>query len=75
MRSAIVEFPFSYLATCLDLDQAQQEAGMAKKEIKTSGAGGEVQVFELTMDNTEDQDELNRRLRKPGEPGYVAPPK
>lgn len=26
-----------------------------------------VQVFELTMDNTEDQDELNRRLRKPGE--------
>lgn len=28
---------------------------------------GEVQVFELTMDNTEDQDELNRRLRKPGE--------
>ena len=29
---------------------------------------GEVQVFELTMDNTEDQDELNRQLRRPGEP-------
>jgi hypothetical protein len=28
---------------------------------------GSVQVFELTMDNPEDQDELNRRLRKPGE--------
>jgi hypothetical protein len=26
-----------------------------------------IQVFELTMDNTEDQDDLNRRLRKPGE--------
>jgi hypothetical protein len=37
-----------------------------------STAGG-VQVFELTMDNPEDQDELNRRLRKPGEaqPGTV----
>ena len=43
---------------------------MRKKDDKTSGAG-EVQVFELTMDNSEDQDELNRRLRKPGEPGYV----
>ena len=40
---------------------------MGKKDNKTSGAG-EVQVFELTMDNPEDQDELNRRLRKPGEP-------
>ena len=30
------------------------------------------QVFELTMDNTEDQDELDRLLRKPGEPGYRA---
>jgi len=40
---------------------------MDKKDNKTSGAG-EVQVFELTMDNPEDQDELNRRLRKPGEP-------
>ena len=25
-----------------------------------------VHVFELRMDNPEDQDELNRRLRKPG---------
>jgi hypothetical protein len=32
----------------------------------------EVQVFELTMDNPEDQDELNRRLRKPGEPSRCA---
>jgi hypothetical protein len=31
----------------------------------TSAGGG--QVFELTMDNAEDQDQLNRRLRKPGE--------
>jgi hypothetical protein len=37
-----------------------------------SGAGS-VQVFELTMDNPEDQDELNRRLRKPGE-GERSPP-
>jgi len=28
---------------------------------------GGIQVFELTMDNPENQDELNRRLRKPGE--------
>lgn len=27
-----------------------------------------IQVFELTMDNTEDQDDLNRRLHKPGDP-------
>jgi hypothetical protein len=33
-------------------------------------SSGSVQVFELTMDNLEDQDDLNRRLRKPGE----APP-
>ena len=39
---------------------------MAKNSEKTSGASG-VQVFELTMDNNEDQDELNHRLRKPGE--------
>jgi hypothetical protein len=39
---------------------------MGKKENKTPGAG-EVQIFELTMDNPEDQDELNRQLRKPGE--------
>jgi hypothetical protein len=45
---------------------------METKNYKTSGAG-EIQVFEVTMDNTEDQDELNRRLRKPGEPPYVAP--
>lgn len=36
---------------------------------------GEVQVFELTMDNPEDQDELNRRLRKPGESDTGASPK
>ncbi len=45
---------------------------MEAKSYKTSGAG-KIQVFEVTMDNTEDQDELNRRLRKPGEPPYVAP--
>jgi hypothetical protein len=37
---------------------------MRKQANQTSDAGG-VQVFELTMDNPEDQDELNRRLRKP----------
>jgi hypothetical protein len=47
---------------------------MEARNFKTSGAG-EVQVFEVTMDNSEDQDELNRRLRKPGEPLYVAPSK
>jgi hypothetical protein len=31
-----------------------------------------VQVFQLTMDNPEDQDELNRRFRKPGEPAQGA---
>lgn len=41
---------------------------MRKEEDKPSDCPG-VQVFELTMDNPEDQDELNRRLRKPGEPG------
>ncbi len=40
---------------------------MGKEDNQTSGAA-EGQVFELTMDNPEDQDELNRRLRKPGEP-------
>ena len=40
---------------------------MAKKENQTSDTAG-VQVFELTMDNPEDQDELNRQLHKPGEP-------
>jgi hypothetical protein len=40
---------------------------MKKKADQTSGAE-EFQVFELTMDNPEDQDELNRQLRKPGEP-------
>jgi hypothetical protein len=33
-----------------------------------------VQVFELTMDNPENQDELNRRLRKPGELGHQPHP-
>jgi hypothetical protein len=40
---------------------------MAKNENQTHGTAA-VQVFELTMDNPEDQDELNRQLRKPGEP-------
>ena len=40
---------------------------MEKKDSQTSDAG-EIQVFELTMDNPEDQDELNRRLQKPGGP-------
>jgi hypothetical protein len=39
---------------------------MAKNSEKTIGPT-EVQVFELTMDNDEDQEELNRRLCKPGE--------
>jgi hypothetical protein len=47
---------------------------MRKKVNPTAGAGG-VQVFEVTMDNPEDQDELNRRLRKPGEAGPCPPPK
>jgi hypothetical protein len=38
-------------------------------------SGGDIQVFELTMDNPEDKDELNRRLRKPGESQSDAPPK
>jgi hypothetical protein len=40
---------------------------MGKKDNQMAGAAG-IQVFELTMDNPEDQDELNRRLQKPGEP-------
>ena len=40
---------------------------MGKEDNHTPDAA-EVQVFELTMDNPEDQDELNRRLQKPGEP-------
>ncbi len=39
---------------------------MANNSNKNDGPA-EVQVFELTMDNDEDQDELNRRLKKPGE--------
>jgi hypothetical protein len=34
----------------------------------------DVQVFELTMDNTENQDELNRRLHKPGERDVTSSP-
>ena len=40
---------------------------MGKKDNQTSRTAG-VQVFELTMDNPEDQDELNHRLHKPSEP-------
>jgi hypothetical protein len=47
---------------------------MRAKANQTSGAEG-VQVFELTMDNPEDQDELNRRLRKPGDPNCSPPSK
>ena len=45
---------------------------MVNNNNKTLGPG-EVQVFELTMDNEEDQEELNLKLRKPGEPGYCPP--
>ncbi len=37
---------------------------MHKEDDRTPEAGVP-QVFELTMDNPEDQDELNRRLKKP----------
>ena len=47
---------------------------MRKKTAHTSGTG-DIQVFELTMDNLEDQDELNRPLRKPGEPERSLLPK
>ena len=47
---------------------------MGKQDNQTSGAAGG-QVFELTMDNSEDQDELNRHLRKPGEPDRCPPAK
>ena len=40
---------------------------MATIDNNVAGPTG-VQVFELTMDNPENQDELNRRLQKPGEP-------
>lgn len=45
---------------------------MGKKDKQMSRPAG-IQVFELTMDNPEDQDELNRRLHKPGEPGHSLP--
>jgi hypothetical protein len=45
---------------------------MEKKDNQTSGAVG-IQVFELTMDNPEDQDELNRRLHKPAESNGTLP--
>ncbi len=47
---------------------------MSEKADRPSNAGG-VQVFELTMNNSENQDELNRRLRRPGEPDPDACPK
>jgi hypothetical protein len=47
---------------------------MEEKE-KEPSVAMPIQVFELTMDNAEDQDELNRRLRKPGEPALGAPAK
>lgn len=42
---------------------------MGKQDSQISGVAVG-QVFELTMDNPEDQDELNRQLRKPGESDY-----
>ncbi|MCI0422231.1 MAG: hypothetical protein L0312_23885 [Acidobacteria bacterium] len=42
---------------------------MGRKAKPRPGEEG-VQVFELTMDNSEDQDELNRRLNKPGEVAF-----
>ena len=47
---------------------------MSQSADQPSRAGG-VQVFELTMDNPEDQDELNRQLHKPGEPNNSPPAK
>jgi len=47
---------------------------MGKKGNQTSGAAGG-QVLELTMDNPEDQDELNRQLHKPGESVCTPPAK
>jgi hypothetical protein len=47
---------------------------MPKNEVRTSGAGP-IQVFHVTMVSDEEQEELNRRLRKPGEPEYRAPVK
>ena len=46
---------------------------MRNKTDRTSGAE-DIQVFELTMDNPEDQEELNRRLRKTGEAERNLPP-
>ena len=46
---------------------------MSQNANQPASTGG-VQVFELTMDNPEDQDELNRRLRKLGEPDTGASP-
>jgi sugar lactone lactonase YvrE len=40
---------------------------MGKNDNQTSASAG-VQVFELTMDNPEDQDELNRRFQSPHVP-------
>jgi hypothetical protein len=47
---------------------------MGKVNEQSSGAAG-AQVFELTMDNPEDLDELNRLLRKPGETDSTPLPK
>lgn len=47
---------------------------MGKKDNQTSGTAG-VQVFELTMDNPEDQDELNHRFHKPSDPARSPPAK
>jgi hypothetical protein len=43
---------------------------MGTKEKQTPNTAG-VQVFALTMDNPEDQDELNRQLKKPAEPNKI----
>lgn len=44
-----------------------------QREINKTSVGT-IQVFELTMDNPENQDELNRKLRKPGESAHCDEP-
>jgi hypothetical protein len=39
---------------------------------ETPGPGNS-HTYELPYDNDLDQDQLNRRMRKPGEPGYRPP--
>lgn len=52
------------LLTVVQIDLV--ESTMSQKSDQPS-RGSCIQVFEQTVDSPEDQDELNRRLRKPGE--------